>query len=403
VIRIVATADNHLGRYYARLSVPALETRRRYLRRAFEQACQYALDRQADLFLIGGDLFDITAPRNVERTHIAMWLAKLREAGIRVFAVAGNHDSPRSRTDEGGYCALEVYEAARLLHFFRELSGDPPTITPQALEIRGQTVVITGFSPNLALREDEDPLAGLTYELPPADLRLLLTHMLIEGWVHPEARGPLTRPSRLEALRDVDLVIAGDLHDFRLGRFGGVQVVVPGATEWMDYGEVSGATPGFVDIQFESPGCLNVQHIDITPQPRCVVEIGAAELDPSDPTSAVVKRVENELATMGKDPLIRLRLHSIIEREVMGRLNLASVADQLRGRLCELDLDTTGLQMRRERGAAAPRSVRRTLRDELLAAISEVVGDLDDDDRAALPAVEQEILAVFDGDARGAT
>ena len=327
----------------------------------------------------------------------------MRDGGIPVFAAAGNHDSPRSRTEEGGYCALEVYEEAGLLHFLPELSGDPPTVKATVLQVGEQTVAIAGFSPNLALRENEDLLAGLAYEVPPVDLRVLVTHVLVEGWVHPDAQGPITRPSSLEALRDIDLVIAGDLHDFHSTRFGGVRVVVPGSTEWMDYREMAGAPPGFADIQFEAPGQLKVQHIETAPQARKVIELSVSDLDPSDPTASVVSAIERALPEVGSDPLVLLRLEGVIERDVMGRLDLVQAADQLRDRLSHLDLDLAGLQLRRERGVAAPRGIRRTLRDELLGSISELAGDLDEADQAALAEVEQEILAVYDGDTRGPT
>src|SRR5713101_1388895 len=120
MIRLLVTSDNHLGRYYARMSVAALAKRREYLRQGFLAACKRALAWPADVMLLAGDLFDQTAPRNVDRTLVARWLLRLNKARIPVFAVAGNHDSPRSQTEEGGYAAVEVYQAAGLMHVFPE-------------------------------------------------------------------------------------------------------------------------------------------------------------------------------------------------------------------------------------------------------------------------------------------
>src|SRR5919199_3197144 len=100
-LRIVVTADNHLGRYYDRLGPRQLEARRAWLRRGWEAAVECALERQAHLFLQAGDLFDTPDPRNAERAAVAEALARLHAAGVGCYAIGGNHDTPRQRTDHG--------------------------------------------------------------------------------------------------------------------------------------------------------------------------------------------------------------------------------------------------------------------------------------------------------------
>src|SRR5260370_30596877 len=105
MMRLLVTSDNHLGRYHARMSVTALAKRREYLRQGFLTACTRALAWPADAVLMAGDLFDQTAPRNVDRTIVARWLRKLKDGGIPVFSVAGNPDPPPTPTEEGGFSA----------------------------------------------------------------------------------------------------------------------------------------------------------------------------------------------------------------------------------------------------------------------------------------------------------
>ena len=78
MIRVVLTADNQLGRYYAKMSPSVLAERRKRLRQAFEQIVQFACAQQAHLFLLAGDLFDSPNPRNIERTYVADALRRLR-------------------------------------------------------------------------------------------------------------------------------------------------------------------------------------------------------------------------------------------------------------------------------------------------------------------------------------
>src|SRR2546429_3848544 len=102
MITAIVTSDNHLGAYYARMRPDLLERRRRRLQMGFERAVDAAISRKVDLFLHAGDLFDRPDPRNADRRFAAQQLRRLRDAGIPVFAVAGNHDCPRSYGYDGG-------------------------------------------------------------------------------------------------------------------------------------------------------------------------------------------------------------------------------------------------------------------------------------------------------------
>jgi DNA repair exonuclease SbcCD nuclease subunit len=49
-IRLVCTADNHLGRYYAKMSLKQLAERRARLRDAFTQVVDFAIAKKAHAF-----------------------------------------------------------------------------------------------------------------------------------------------------------------------------------------------------------------------------------------------------------------------------------------------------------------------------------------------------------------
>src|SRR5215469_4435109 len=102
VITLVLTADNHLG--YAALGQHPRkrEQCKRQLRHAFQQAADFAIDQGVDLFVQAGDLFDTTYPDEQDRSFVAARLAQLKQAGIRVFALGGVHDTPRLTDRLGG-------------------------------------------------------------------------------------------------------------------------------------------------------------------------------------------------------------------------------------------------------------------------------------------------------------
>src|SRR5438552_1285499 len=115
--RIIATADNHLGQYVARLPARTLEIRRDCLRRALGLVFEAAIEREAHLLILGGDVFDSPAPRNPERIYLARRLAELRDRGIAVVAIGGNHDTLHSTPAEGLSLALRVYAELAALAF----------------------------------------------------------------------------------------------------------------------------------------------------------------------------------------------------------------------------------------------------------------------------------------------
>lgn len=91
-VRILHLADVHLGAPLGNFGNYAAR-RRDEVEQAFRRAVEAALAERVHAVLIAGDLFDTHRPdaRAVELARRE--LARLREAGIRVLAVPGTHDS----------------------------------------------------------------------------------------------------------------------------------------------------------------------------------------------------------------------------------------------------------------------------------------------------------------------
>jgi DNA repair exonuclease SbcCD nuclease subunit len=101
ILRVILTADSHLSAYSPKLLPAKLADRRRRLAMAFQQTVDTAINRRAHLFIQAGDLFDRVDPRNQERDFVAGQLQRLQSAGVQTFAVSGNHDTPRQKTEQG--------------------------------------------------------------------------------------------------------------------------------------------------------------------------------------------------------------------------------------------------------------------------------------------------------------
>lgn len=91
MIRLLHTADVHLGARHADLGERAAAQRERQFA-AFRRSVDLAIEERVDLFLVAGDLFDSnTQPRrSVER--VAAELYRLVQATIRTVIIPGTHD-----------------------------------------------------------------------------------------------------------------------------------------------------------------------------------------------------------------------------------------------------------------------------------------------------------------------
>ena len=393
-LRIVATADNHLGRYYARMPVRTLDERRYRLRRAFGQVIDYAVENHAHLLVLAGDVFDTPNPRNPDRIYLARRLRDLERACVRVVAIGGNHDTPRSATEEGGYLPLAVYAELDALTFFDQLLPDNPVVHPIVFEADGLQVAIGGFTPNVNLGPEHDPLGSVTFDGQGADVRILVIHAPIEGTVYPDANIAIVHRHALECLKEVDLVIAGNAHRFASFVVGNKHVVIPGSTEWMDYGDLGVVKPGFAVIEAHSQGDAVVRHESVPPQPRTEVVIQASDLESGDPTEIILARLATE---SDPDKLVRLVMDGVISRDAYMRLNLTTIEDHARRLFCFFETDLTRLAVRFSVDGRVMGPPRRSIRDEVNAVVSHyLMQTVDPAEREVLEATRQELLSALE-------
>ncbi len=387
VLRVVVTADNHLGRYYERLTPKQLERRRAWLRRGWEAAVECALARRAHLFLQAGDLFDTPEPRNNERVAVAEALARLTAAGIGCYAIGGNHDTPRQRTEHGGLAPQAVYAGLGGLQW---LAGQG-TIATRQCTVQGWRVAIGGLAWDPTLPPGADPLAGQTWDVT-ADLRLLLLHHGIEGQLHPYAHEPLLRQATLAAF-PADVFLVGHVHRHATLQLGHRLVVVPGATERMTFGE-SGETPGFVYLELAPGGVERLEHQPVPCQPRRMATVPVATLDGADLHAALLRRIE---PLCHPEALVRVTLTGTLSREAYHALDLAAVRDFGAARCAFFDLRTDGLVLATAANVPPASEGRRTTRDELATCADALLAATSDPmERALLHAARTAVLTAYD-------
>ncbi len=280
VVRVILTADNHLSAYSPKLSPAKLAERRRRLGMAFKQVVDTAIERRVHLFIQAGDLFDSIDPRNRERDFVAEQLMRLRSAGVHTFGVSGNHDTPRQRTEQGGFAPQSIYHRLKGMYYFD--SSD--VLAPVEMNMAGLQLALAGLSYHPGVAPGGDPLDHVQMVdsenvLPRADLGILILHAAIEGHAFPGEKETFVRRSSLVRLEGFQIVLAGHVHAYDRFSIGDKAVIVCGATERMEFGQSEDKT-GFVYLELKRDGLLHTEHIPIDPQPRSVVTIRTTELWP---------------------------------------------------------------------------------------------------------------------------
>lgn len=360
-IRIVATADNHLGRHYDRMLPQRLEERREWLRRGFASSVECALERKAHFFLQVGDLFDSTEPRNVERDFAAAALARLGDAGVRCLGITGNHDTPRARGSRPVATPQSAYARLGGLRLLGEApAGSNRAVDAETFEIEGVTVAVGGVAPDPTAPAGSDPLEGLSWQ-PGAAISILMLHGSLEGHVYPGAPEPIVRKQTVESMREIDCLLVGHVHRYAAFRWGGTSVVVPGATERMTFGEMN-SQPGFAYLELEPGRVAELRQVTVEAQPRREMAIDSSELVVEAPAALLMERLES---VCGPDTMVRVSIRGPITRQGYHDLRLREVAEFGAARCFFLDLDTTQLFVEDELRVPEARTGRLSQREQL--------------------------------------
>ena len=304
VITLVLTADNHLG-----YSVPGQpprkrEEQRQRQRRAFGQATDFAIGQGVDLFLQAGDLFDTPHPDEQDRSFVATRLAGLKQAGIRVFALGGVHDTPAEAHSMLGDAVVPApqisFASLGALHYFPPNDAARRVLQPVIVDIRGVQVALCGLG--VLAGQQGDPLAqsDTDSEMERADISLLLLHVPIEGMADGASAldgQALVARSTIASQSAFRYILSGYHHAYARLAMGRSEVIVAGATQHIHFNDPDDE-PGFVFLGIAPDGVRWCRHIATDSVQLRRLAIPVADLWPatSDGTQEDAPRADGTLA-----------------------------------------------------------------------------------------------------------
>ncbi|MBQ8341017.1 MAG: exonuclease SbcCD subunit D [Clostridia bacterium] len=219
-MKFLHIADLHLGKRVLEYSTMEDATA------VMAEILDIALAEQVDGVLVAGDVYDRPVPPIEAVNLFSDFLTRLAAKGIRVFVIAGNHDSP----ERLAFCKELLGDNG--VYIAPACNGRPTTVT---LEGEGESVAIhmVSFARPAALRPFfERELEGVAdamravlegVDRTVADRHILLAHAFVAGGVSSESEvNPVGSIELIptEVFAGFDYVALGHLH--------GPQTVAPG-------------------------------------------------------------------------------------------------------------------------------------------------------------------------------
>jgi hypothetical protein len=441
VVTLVLTADNHLGSMAFSQHPRKREERLQRLRRAFQQATDFAITQGVDLFVQAGDLFDTTTPDEYDRSFVAERLAQLKQAGIQSFAIGGVHDTPTE-----GYSLLSTSSPTRrttlpapqmsyarlgALHYLSSASSrEGKPVEPTFIDIRGIPIGICGLS--VLAGQEGDPLERFHVQddIGRAVIRLLVLHAPIEGLATGSSlldTRALISCNSIARQKAFHCILAGYHHSYSHSRIGSIELIVAGATQHSDFSTPEHA-PGFVFIGLGPDGVHWCNHLTVDTMPLHRVVIHTSELwtddnmtnrsaTPVTNSDNGTSPAEQEHARCTEyilerlrplcspDAMIQLKLEGELTRSRYHQLDLNQIRRYGEEHCFALAIDDSMLSLRSEQettqaawGAASDEIGERfSPREELVALVDEWIATADNEqEKKALRATKEELLLVMD-------
>jgi DNA repair exonuclease SbcCD nuclease subunit len=270
--------------------------------RAFLDVVDQAVRRRVQFVLIAGDLFDKFSLEPRTLAQAVDGLQALKRAGIRVFAIEGNHDRANYRQDTSWLQYLAWQELLTRLDV--EVREGTPRVVPYDRGKGGTYVDLDGVR-ILGLRyvgamtpRVIEQIAPQLDDLPPAAFTICMGHFGMEG-VLPQVTGGLSYAQVQPLERRVDYLALGHIHK-RYERNG--WIYNPGSTETWRMDEANWPR-GFYHVAVDTAATpmVSAEHVENKRRPFLVIDLPVQGLRSPDELYEVAHRtLEDRAGRVGR-------------------------------------------------------------------------------------------------------
>lgn len=318
-MRVAAIGDAHLGRsYYPATTVEGINQREADFEASFVAAVDLGLAQQHDLIVWLGDIFDHPRPTFRSFRVAQRALSRIREHGVPVAIITGNHDTPRLPGTGSPYSALA--DSFPEFHFAHRLSYERFDFGGLVVHAVPQMLTVDATLEALAQADRDRSLTASN---------LLLTHPRV---TQVEPRYSDINEIEVDAgfLRS-DFVLLGHYHFHTQVQDG---IWYAGSTDTFSFADDPDKAKGIVVLETETGQC---RHVPLTGQrPLVTLEtVEAIGLSPGEVRDLVLERVSR----VPEGAVARLYIDSV-DPEAYRLLDLEEIRSVGQGAL-QLKLEPT--------------------------------------------------------------
>lgn len=315
-------ADFHLSRRFGFLPPQLAEERRSDQRKALTRVVDTAIERNVDIVLVAGDLFDSIDPDPTDLEAVTTEFGRLTEAGKKVFAIPGNHDyiHPRSFWHE---------LANRGIHVFMETEWNTTVLEDKGIAIAG-----IAFDKSNSSRRAFDGLA-LAGDLP----TIVLVHASSETFsgqlqdYHPFSGNELLSTKAA-------YVALGHYHRFNIMSTGSTKACYSGTPEGIGFDPPETEDRFVIVGEIDDGGRLNLEPIKINNRVMRRLEIDCTSFESE---ASLLEAIRQHCAP---NALIELRLVGNPNPELTTAFE--NLPDRFKNSCAYLSVNTDGLSAGRE-------------------------------------------------------
>lgn len=288
-MRFIHAADIHLDsplRGLERYEGAPVEELRGATRKALARLVELCIDEKVDFLLIAGDVYDGNWKDYNTGLFFIRQMMRLRDAGIRVFLIRGNHDAESQITHK-----LRLPEK---VHCFDTRSAESVTLDDLGVVIHGRSFATQAVIDNLC-RSYPKPVPGL--------FNIGMLHTSADGREGHESYAPCSREDMLA--KGYHYWALGHVHQREVLGDGEPWIVFPGNLQGRHVREAGEKGCSLVIVEDDE---VTVEHrtLDVVRWHRCTVD--ASGSPSSEDLLGRVQAVLEEAQRPAGDCLVAARL-----------------------------------------------------------------------------------------------